>query len=308
MGFFSRGRDGAESTPDPELPPLTRELADWLRERVVAELAGLGLPVEARGDHLVAADGQVYGLGNLAATLAAAQRRERERVVATHARGILAMRDFREPTTLEEITGIVVARVLPDHPVHTPRDPDASAGPTLGPGLVVRASLDFPTHVSTLTDLAPFGGWAAVEPYATANLRALPAPDHEVLRPVRDAEVHVFASDDLFGASRLLLLDDLLSGRLHRERPAHGVLVAVPNRHLLAVHVLAGPEVMRAMSTLVQLARGEFEGPGPVSPEVYHRSPDGTMQQVTGPGADGGVEVHVTGAFGDAMAALGLAG
>lgn len=308
MGLFSRGRDRAAGSPDPDLPSLSAEQADWLRARVVADLAAAGLPVEARGDHLVATDGNVYGLGNLAAMVAAAPRRERDAVVATHARGILAMREFREPETLEEITGIVVARVLPDDPAHAPRDPDGYAGPDLGPGLVVRASLDFPTHVATLTDLSPFGGWAVVEPYATANLRALPAPDHQVLRPAPDAEVHVFASDDLFGASRLLLLDDLLASQLRLERPAHGVLVAVPHRHLLAVHVLAGPEVTHAMSTLIQLARGEHDGPGPVSPEVYYRAPDGTLQQITGPAEDGGVAVLVTGAFAEAMAALGLVG
>ncbi|GCD20099.1 hypothetical protein ACFO3K_11660 [Cellulomonas algicola] len=308
MGLFSRGRDRAADRPDPDLPSLSAEQADWLRARVVAELGVAGVGVEARGDHLVAADGQVYGLGNLAAMVATAPRRERDAVVATHVGGLLTMRDFREPETLEEITGIVVARVLPDDPAHAPRDPDGDAGPDLGPGLVVRACLDFPTHVSTVTDLAKFGGWAAVEPYATANLRALPAPDHQVLRPARGAEVHVFASDDLFGASRLLLLDDLLASHLHLERPAHGVLVAVPNRHLLALHVLAGPEVTHAMSTLISLARGEFDGPGPVSPEVFYRSPDGTLQQVTGPAEDGGVAVLVTGAFAEAMAALGLVG
>ena len=92
------------------------------------------------------------------------------------------------------------------------------------------------------------------------------------------------------------------------ERPAHGVLLAVPNRHLLAVHVLGGLGVVTALQTLTRLAAGEHDSrPGPVSPHVYYRAADGRVEQVTFPEPDGrGVGVHVRGLLAEAFAALGL--
>lgn len=312
MGLFSRGRARAAGGPDAALPALTKEQADWLRGRLVTELARAGLPdARSAGDHVLAADGQVFGLANLAALVALLPRRRWAAQVRHHARSIVELQAFTEPTTLEEIAGIVTARVLADDPaVHPSTDDPAAAepGPTLAQGLVVRACLHFPTHVSTLTDLAPFGGWSTVGPLAEANLRALPPPEHQQARVVEGGVVHLLSSGDLFGASRLLLLDELLPTLVGVERPAHGVLVAVPNRHLLALHVLDGPDVVGAMRLLMDLARAEHDGPGPVSPEVYYRSPDGILQQVTGAGDDGQARVVVTGAFAEAVRSLGVFG
>ena len=133
---------------------------------------------------------------------------------------------------------------------------------------------------------------------AWSNLRRLPAPARQDLHgdPDRqDGTVHVFTSEDFFGASRLLLLDELLAGP-GVERPAHGVLLVVPNRHLLAVHVLRGPGVVAAVDVLVRMAAGEHAGrPGPVSPHVYFRAADGRTQQVTGVEDDGSTAVRVEG-------------
>lgn len=309
MGLFSRGRDRA--TSDAALPPLTVEQADWLRECAAREFALLGLPVTDQGDHLLAADGSGYGLGNLAVNLAHVPRGQWPDLVRRHARSLVGARSQSDPASLEELSRLVIARVLADGPDVQPpagAGPDADPGPAIADGLVVRAAADYPEHVSILLDLSRFGGWQAVAPYALANLRALPLPEHQVLRADGGGDVHVFTSDDLFGASRLLALDDLLSAALRVERPDHGVLVAMPNRHLLAVHLLEGPHVVGALHTLISLARSQVDGPGPVSSEVYYRSPTGTLQRITGPGENGGYGVFVTGAFAAAMESLGLVG
>jgi len=154
-------------------------------------------------------------------------------------------------------------------------------------------------------DLAPLGGWAAVGPVAMANLSRLPLPDHEAVATRRGATVHLLSSEDMFGASRLLILDHLL-GALRIPASPFGTLVAVPHRHLLAVHVLEGANVVPALDTLVALARSGVDAAGPVSPEVYFRATDGGLQRVTSTAADGTVTVEVDGAFSQAMAAAGL--
>jgi hypothetical protein len=204
---------------------------------------------------------------------------------------------------------LVKLRAVEDLP-----DPRPRYAPEVLPGVLAVAALDYPTHVSELLAderLDELGGWEAVREVAWANLRRLPAPHHQELQGDAgsdDSSVHVLTTDDFFGASRLLLVEELLAG-LGVERPPHGVLLTVPHRHLLAVHVLRGPGVVAAVDVLVRLAAGEHAGrPGPVSPHVYFRAADGRTQQVTHLEPDGTTAVRVDGAFAEAFAALGLLG
>lgn len=295
MSWFSR----ATATPDPMLPMLSVDDAEWLRGRAVQAFAAAGaLAPTAAGDHVVGADGEVYGLGNLAAAVAATPGRERDEVVRDYARAVMTSLRRQEPASLAEIADIVVARVV------DARSP--GAGVDLAPGLAVRACVDYPETVATLTDLDRLGGWAAVGPVALANLARLPLPDHQPVPARGGGTVHLLSSEDMFGASRLLVLDDLLRRVLRTDPPAVGSLVAVPHRHLLAVHLLEDESVVPAMSALIGLARAGTDAAGPVSPEVYYRGPDGRLQQITMIGADGSVGVQVDGEFAAAMASLGL--
>jgi hypothetical protein len=52
--------------------------------------------------------------------------------------------------------------------------------------------------------------------------------------------------------------------------PAHGALVAVPNRHVLVVHPIASVEAVRALNAMIILADRLYrEGPGAIVPHVY---------------------------------------
>lgn len=278
---------------------LSVDDAEWLRATAVAEFARAGAPdPRAVDDYLVDATGAVYGLGNLAAMLGATPKRQRTDAVREHARIIVTAQHRTEPTTIDDVAHLVVARVMSSE---VPGD-----GPDLAPGLVVRACIDYPESVSTLGSLEAFGGWAAVEPLALSNLRRLPVPTHKQSVAPGGGVVHMLWSDDLFGASRLLLLDELLSRLLQLERPAHGVLVAVPHRHLLVLHVVEDASVVTAMQSMVRVALAGLDAPGPVSPFVYYRDPAGILQQVSQIGEDGSVQISVTGAFADAMNGLGL--
>lgn len=294
MSWFSR----AKPVADPVLPMLSVDDAEWLRGCALGAFIDAGAPApRSAGDHLVDAQGQVYGLGNLAAIVALTPGPEREEVVRQHARVVVAANSRQSPQSLSEIQEIVVARVVAS---------DAPGeGPDLAAGLALRACVDYPETVATLFDLAPLGGWAAVGPVALANLARLPLPDHQAVATRGGGTVHLLSSEDMFGASRLLQHDHLLAA-FGIPTPGFGTLVAVPHRHLLAVHVLEDENVVPALNALIGLARSGVDAAGPVSPEVYYRGPDGRLQQVTSTTADGAVAVDVDGAFSGAMAAAGL--
>ena len=74
--------------------------------------------------------------------------------------------------------------------------------------------------------VAHLGAIEDVRSRATANLVALPVPEHTVVRadPDRtDADVQVFAGQDYFVASRVLALRQLLATALGVEAPTTAV-------------------------------------------------------------------------------------
>lgn len=311
MSWFSRRRPADDApgalpgaSPDDHLAPLSRDDAAWLRTEAAAAFTRAGFAgAVAEPDHVRAADGAQYGLANLARLVAGVDPAHRPAVVDEHARTVRVAQDREARAeasheTLADVVDLLVARVLleSDLPAVEP-----AAGPSLGGGLCVRAAIDYPESVSTLLGVQ-HGGWDALGDAALAGLRRLPPPDHELI----DHDVHVLVSTDFFGASRVLLHDELLDRVGAGPRP-FGTLVALPDRAALLVHVLRDATVVHALHLMARAARGRQDAPGPLSPHVYYRSPDGTFQQVTQYDGDR-LEVHVDGAFGEAMAAAGLSG
>lgn len=149
--------------------------------------------------------------------------------------------------------------------------------------LVLLPAYDLPDVVRTVTEPERLGGWDAIWPVALENLRRLPAPHHTLLAPKSRPGVrgHVFESGDWFGASRVLILDELLA-RVPDTPPAvDGLLVATPNRSTVLVHVIEGPGVAAALEYLAfvadQLCAPEA---GPLSPVVSYRDGFGPVQPV----------------------------
>ncbi len=278
---------------DPDLPVLDGADADWLRARLVAELGRAGLPgARADGGHVTAADGTRFGLAALATALVAAPRLSWGARVRRHAASLARLAATALPATPDALPGGpdgregLVARVVGDDG----GTPDADRyGPALAPGLRAVVCLDTGTEVLGPLDLAPLGGWAAVGPRALAALRALPLPVVRTLRTEDGDAVHVLVSEDVFGAGRLLLLDEVLAATLRWERPAHGLLVAVPNRHVVVVHALEeAAAVPAAMRLMLAFSAAAAATAAPVSPAVYHRTPDGALERLThGPLVDG---------------------
>ncbi|MCL2467801.1 MAG: hypothetical protein FWF02_10405 [Micrococcales bacterium] len=175
----------------------------------------------------------------------------------------------------------LVARVVGD------RTGSARPGPgrVFGPGLRQVEVLVGETTISEPVDPTTHGGPALCRRVAMDGLRALRKPRHETLTAGR-ANVETFVADDVFGASRLLILDELLAETLLIERPSHGMLVVVPNRHLVAVHILESVRsIPAALGLLGELAVIEYRIAEPVSPWVYFRAPDGRLSLLASPSA-----------------------
>lgn len=277
---------------------------------VLEHLADAGVAATYQDATVRTGDGRSLSLRDLAAHVATLPRRRRQAAVRRHLDVVLEGMAVRLPTSLDEVRDLVVARVVG---TDDPQEPPApSWSPRLADGLHLVAALDFPHHLAVLgaeRSLDSYGGWPGVAPLAVANLGRLPAPDRVELRGDRrqaDSVVDAFCSQDVHGASRLLTLDALLAETVRVERPAHGCLVAVPHRQLLAVHRIEGPGMLGALRLLLRLAAEEHRGAvGAVSPHVYYRSPDGRLDRVGTVGADGQVRLTVSPALRGAMEAVG---
>lgn len=215
-----------------------------------------------------------------------------------------------EPRTLDDVSAPVypLLRWAEDLPEPAPTYAEQPL-----PGVALVAAIDYPTHVAELHSdeaVEHVGGWATVRDAALDNLRALPAMHQDTIRadPERDdASVHVLTTDDFYGPSRVLVMDEVLAG-LGIAPPTHGVLVAVPNRHLLALHPLEGPGVVAALGLLARISTGEHEEKhGALSRHVYFLPADGSAaQQVTSFADDGTLTIGVVGALAEVFGAIGL--
>lgn len=252
-----------------------------------------------------------FVLGPSAAVAAQAGRQSWPALVRRHVANMLAAHAEPEPETLEDARTLLLPklRALSDLP-----QPRPAYVEELLPGVGVVAALDYPSHVAEVHSddvITRLGGWETIREIAVTNLRSLPDPTISDLLgdPDRDdATVQVLMFEDFFGAARVLRLQELLSG-IGIEQPRHGVLVALPHRHLIAVHVVRGEGVIPALRAMATLSLGEYRtGPGPISPHVYFCRALETRQQVTVL-ADGDDSLTVTlhGAFGQTLQELGLA-
>lgn len=290
MGWNPFGRQRSQEVD------VEAEVAVLLQE-ALSEAGVETVPVDGA---LRAVDGRVFGLAGVVHRAAAAPRRTWRPLVRDHVHSLIVAQAGPDPESLEEVADLVHLRVV--HRADFPTA-DAVARPLVG-DLVVLPVLDLPESVQFLTDLdlvERLGGWDRLAATGLANLRRL-RPD-EVFT-LQDGAVHV-SGGGFLNASRVLTMETLLAQDFGLEAPTHGVLLAAPNRHLVAVHPLQGPEVVAAMGVLVDLARGESDQPGGISDQVYFWR-GGTLQQVSRTGTDGGVEVTVDGALQKAMLELGL--
>jgi hypothetical protein len=142
------------------------------------------------------------------------------------------------------------------------------AAPEFLPGLLAVPATQENGMVAMHLDPADFGmSWPEAQRIGLANLRRLTdTVEYAEYDGVRVAVL----SGSSFAASRALVLDTVLRESLHVENPPYGVLVALPVRHLLLVHVVRDLSVITALSMMLHLTgHAHDEEPGPLSPWVY---------------------------------------
>lgn len=295
MGLFSWGKKKDDGQ-------------DALARRVIAELRTAGHQATYVGPDELRLGTQRLFLENLRRELSTTTA-DPETLIRGWARAMATPAD--EDETLDDIRHLLYPRIQHLDMYRAAAAPDAvervlEDAHRLTEELIVLPAVDRPTTVETRSDLDALGGWETVWPIAMANLRTLAPPAHQVLSgtPEDGDEVHLFESDDFFGATRVLAADEVLANALGAAVPApHGMLVGIPSRHILALHVLSGPGVVAAIQTLTSVVRADL--PGPLSDRILFRAPDGTLSEVSRNDPDGSISVTVSGAFEDAMRAVG---
>ena len=314
MGWFGRGRRERVSLDiadrDAAFPFLDADRAARLRMLVHRAFAEQGVEVVVYEDHVVDVHGRRFGLANLAAVCYRSDKDKRwASLVEDHVVTILRAVDAPDPfaaATFDAVCARTVCRVydrasLPDPLLHTyVRE--------LAPGLVEVLALDLPDSVAVFRDehVESCGGLPALRAVGMVNLAREPVDHHKVVNTPEGAELHAFTGNSMFVASKVLLLEDLLGDVLGLTETPDGVLVALPNRHELVLHVPRDASAVHALHTLAGYTAETFaETPGPLSPYVYWWR-KGTFVQITDADSTGAVRVDVPVELGEVLARLAI--
>lgn len=259
-------------------------------------------------DHLVDAQGREFGIHNVAAACHNDERGEKAwpEIIRDHVRRILAGMDAPSPMeTLgaDEARALVFPRLLER----------ASLPPAVRPAYVRDFSedivevfnLDQPdtVHLVRDEDLERLGGRSAVTPVATANLVGVLQDIEVESLEVEEVNFTVVLGDSLFTASLVLAMPELLR-RLDVEEAPLGVLVAMPFRNQVALHVVRDTTVVHSLNAMVGFAINGFsDGAGPLSPHLFWWH-DGVFDQLTRADDAGQVSVQVSQEFQAALETL----
>ncbi|GAB3822395.1 hypothetical protein [Kribbella italica] len=261
---------------DRALPPLTASQAAHL-VRLALDAAGeRGLRATFDGtDALLLAPGPllphvrsglVAGLGNLARIVAPEHPQRWPQLVSDHFDRLGEHLSHGPPPPPTDPVRDLVARLVPT----TSLPPAWTAGtPEFLPGLLAVPATHDDGVVTLHLDPADFGMTRAEAlDAALANLRR--RTDQVELVDHEGAAIAVIGGSS-FAASRALVLDTVLRETLHVENPPHGVLVALPARSLLLVHVVTDLSILSALAVMLGLSlRAHSTQPGPLTPWIQY--------------------------------------
>ena len=196
--------------------------------------------------------------------------------------------------------------------------PNVAAGaPEILPGMVMAVAVDMGTQVnfmpeSVMIELLPKGepdretrGPLLTRQQAIDNLRKLPLPPVQTFRVKdrADGEVFLLEQHDSFVAARVTFLNELIDKVSGGQPHPRGILVAIPRRRTLLLHILTGLGVLGALDAMGNTARGLFESSteSRLSPNVYYVAPDGSSEIVVFPDKEKGVIVQTVGKLRDVL-------
>jgi hypothetical protein len=274
--------NNSPSCPDLVLPPLSRRQADRLVHLALRTAADLGLAVCYQGGAALvpadrSADNPVLGLCNLARILARFDEDRWPLLIEEHFRQLLEQLRQGPPKAPDDPERELIQRLVPRDALPSDWTEDR---PDFIPGLISVPSAETDGIVTMYLEPADLGlTWSDAERFGLANLRRIEDKveyvDHDDLRIA-------FVSGTAFAASRALVLDTVLRESLHIQHAPHGLLVAIPARDTLLLHVIDDLTVIPALGVLLNVAaRCHARDPGPLSPDVYLVTPDFTWHPAT---------------------------
>jgi hypothetical protein len=281
------------------LTPLTSTEADHLVRLAMTALADHGvltcylydegtLLVTSTTDSGLGIEGAVFGLTNLARTISAEPSQQWRPLVEHHFDCLLA-RVERPPGAPPDPERELYLRLIARASVPE----ELSAGiPEFLPGLIaVPASNQNGTYALHFQPESFGLTWTEAHRIALTNLNQF---TDTVSIVERDGVELAVLGDSSWAASRALVLDTVLRESLQVENPRYGVLVALPARHLLVIHVIRDLAVLPALSAMLHLTHEAFESaPGPLTRSIYLVDQSGWHPATTSP-TDHPLRHHLT--------------
>ncbi|MCY7401178.1 MAG: hypothetical protein LH477_09490 [Nocardioides sp.] len=253
----------------PRLPGLSAADTRWLvaeAQRVLADLGETSTVLE--GVALTLADQRVMGLDNLARAVSRLPRKRWARAVRDQLTALVHVRPDTTPA-IEDLRVKLWPAERADDLTYEPLEPL--------PGVVAVLAAQGNGVSLEFSKLDLVGERDEAYQAALTNVAGLPRPRHTRRRidpHSRNSWVDFLDSGDAYGAARVVVLPDLMR-KLRIDFPPHGVLVAVPTKFELWVHVPVHEDVVQTALTMSWLAHQTWvEEPYPVSPDVFLVSPD----------------------------------
>ncbi|NLE98851.1 MAG: hypothetical protein GX596_12825 [Propionibacterium sp.] len=258
------------------LGPRAKVFIETLRDEV-AELGGV---MDPDGRSAAMPDGAGYNFDNLARSIPAEAS---EQEIADGVRMFLGglreapnVRDYSWDELKMRLRTRLSARVAIEG--------DETLVKPLAQDLMQTINVDFPNSVVTLTDASTLAR-LGVEPQqamhiALINTAAeLSQADIEVHNV--DGDVWALSSESFFTSGLVILLDEVLPLLLDREFDLdQGLLIAVPNRHVVLVGFLDAPgSLIAGVTTMTKVAMRLIRSqPGAISGSVYYSDRDGIQR------------------------------
>ena len=279
---------------DEGLAFFTREEADDFRDLVIAEWArhGITMVVGPGKGHLVSTGGEQReaGLWNLGADCLRERRSRWPEIIARHVQlGLvdpLEMFINLSPSAIRRSVyrRLAAADSIPEGWCAYARE--------VAPGLVEVLNI-YRHHAAALVSdryLDRLGGLEKLRTWGEDNLRtlAVKASGCAVLGSPEGGIFRVLRDESMFTASRILTPERLVQQLFGCADMPHGVVVALPNRHEVAAHLVEDDSLVPSMADLAKYARLAYrDAPGPLSVNVYWVTGD-RFEQVIGTDGRGG--------------------
>lgn len=279
---------------DDALPFFTLEEANMFRDLVQKDVAQYGMDLTFHPGHISSSDGGMFGYWNVAQDCRRSPRGQWATIIGAHfahLKTIDPKGDVFKGMSPAQVKRRLYLKIWPDDN-HLGTADWYPYARRLAPGLqeVIAFYKDRATLAMRQEDVDRFGGAEHLREVAERNLRnlALARRDHrEMAEGPNGGSFRILSGLSGFTASRLLVVDRLVSLLFADPEMPHGVLAAIPNRHEVAVHVIRDAGAVASMLGLASFAaEGVSSRPGPISPHVYWVTP-GRLEEVFHVGESG---------------------